>query len=410
MRALIIGNIVGLINLFIGLIAIIAFVIYTILFFLPDLEVLGFYFINPIYLYFEYMPWYIYVLVYFTIFAMVSGIILLIASFYYNRHTAKRQQKEKVLEEEFSERLIQYFYNDYFNHNTTRQDHIDFFNSKLKSRIAVSVLLKSIVRTQDMISEDFRTKINELLIDTNVKHRVEYYLYSYNVSNRILALKIISLLGLRKYDAKIKKFIKSRNFALRNEAVLTWVKLSETNNLDFLFDQKEHISALSINAIFNAIDRNIKADQIDYNRMMTSSSPRVSTTGAMLLKDGSNPEQKELLKSNLDRDDSVLREVAWQSYISTQHNEEDVVYLLNRFKEETQVNKVNILNALKKVELDAKMINFLDEVIRKESMLLKITALKMLFDHNIKLFFNYQSMDDKRIALACKEVTDFNLV
>jgi len=410
MRALILGNVVGLFNLLIGLIAIVAFVIYTILFFLPDLEILGMYFINPIYLYFEYMPWYIYVLVYFTIFAMVSGIILLIASFYYNRYTAKRQQKEKVLEEEFSERLIQYFYNDYFNHNTTRKDHINYFNHKLKSRIAISVLLKSIVRAQDMISEDFRTKINELLIDTNVKHRVEYYLYSYNVSNRILALKIISLLGLRKYDAKIKKFIKSRNFALRNEAVLTWVKLSETNNLDFLFDQKEHISALSINAIFNAIDRNIKSDQIDYNRMMTSSSPRVSTTGAMLLKDVSNPEQKELLKSNLDRDDSVLREVAWQSYISTQHNEEDIAYLLSKFKEETQDNKVNILNALKKVELDSKMINFLDEVIRKESMLLKINALKMLFDHNIKLFFNYQNMDDKRIALACKEVTDFNLV
>jgi len=410
MRALIKGNVVGLINLFIGLIGIIAFIIYTILFFLPDLDLFGYYLINPIYSYFEYMPWYIYTLVYFTIFALVSGIILLIASFYYNSHTAKRQQKERVLEDEFSKRLIQYFYNDYFNHKTTRKDHIDFFKRNLKSRIAVSVLLKSIVRAQDMISEDFRTKINDLLIDTKVKHKVEYYLYSYNVSNRILALKVISLLGLRKYDSKIKKFIKSRNFALRNEAVLTWVKLSETNNLDFLFDQKEHISTLSINAIFNAIDRNIKADQIDYNRMMSSSSPRVSTTGAMLLKDVSNPEQKELLKSNLDRDDSVLRQVAWQSYMSTQHNEEDIEYLMSKFKEESQENKVNILNAIKKVKLDSKMINFLDEVIKNESMLLKITALKMLFDHNMKLFFNYQKMDDKRIALACREVTDLNLV
>lgn len=410
MRALILGNVVGIINLLLGLLGIIVFVIYTILFFIPELEILGWTFHNPIYAYFEYMPWYIYVLIYVTIFALVSGFVLLMFSFYYNRYTAKKQNREAMLEDAFSKRLIQYLYNDYFRHNTTKKDHINYFRKKLKGRIAISVFLKSIVRAQDMISEDFRTKINELLIDTNVKHRVEYYLYSYNVSNRILALKIISLLGLRKYDKKIKKFMKSRNFALRNEAVLTWVKLLETNNLDFLFDQKEHISALSINAIFNAIDRNLKADQIDYNRMMNSGTPRISTAGTMLLKDVSNPEQKELLKSNLNREDDVLREVAWQSFISTQHNDSDIDYLLSRFKDESQENKVNILNAIKKVKMDSRMIGFLDDVIRTESMLLKINALKMLFDYNLKLFFNYQKMDDKRIALACREVTDFNLV
>lgn len=410
MRALILGNIVGILNFLLGLLLVILFVIYTIIFFLPEFEIFEWHFYNPVYAYFEFMPWYIYTLVYITIFAVISGLVLFFASLYYNKYTAKKQIRENELEEDFSERLIQYLYNDYFNHDTSKKDHINYFNSRLNGRIAVSVLLKSIVRAQDMISEDFRTKINDLLIDTNVRHRVEYFLYSYNVSNRILALKVISLLGLRKYDSKIKKFIKSRNFALRNEAILTWVKLLETNNLDFLFEQKEHISALSINAIFNAIDRNLKADQIDYNRMMNSGSPRISTTGAMLLKDVSNPEQKELLKSNLDREDSVLREVAWQSFISTKHNESDIKYLLSKFKQESQDNKINILNALRKVKIDTKMIDFLDGIIRNESMLLKITALKMLFDHNLRLFFNYQKMDDRRIALACREVTDFNLV
>lgn len=409
MRAYVLGNIVGILNFLLGLIIVIAFIIYTYLFFIPQFDIAGYTVKNLLYRYFEYMPWFIYVLIYFTIFAAVAGVILLLASFHYNRYTAIKQKREKDFEEDFSKSLIKYLYNDYFKGNVKRSDHTRYFKRNLKSRIAISVFLKAIVQTQDMISEDFRSKINDLLEETNVKHKVEYYLYSYNVSNRILALKIISLLGLRKYDKRIKKFIKSRNFALRNEAVLTWVKLSETNNLDFLFDQKAHISALSINSIFNAIDRNLKADQIDYNRMMTSTSDRVSTTGAMLLKDKSNPEQKELLKSNLDRADSVLREVAWESYISTSHNESDIGYLIGRFKTETQENKVNILKALKKAQIDTHMISFLDDIIKKESMLIKIMALRMLFDHNMKLFFNYQQMDDKRIALACKEVTDFNL-
>jgi hypothetical protein len=410
MRAIVLGSIVGIINFLIGLVVFVAFLVFTIMFFIPGFEIGNTSYHNPIYAYFEYMPWFIYVVIYITIFALIAGVFLLLASFYYNKYTTEKQNKEAILEEQFSERIIQYLYMDYFRHNTTRKDHIDYFKIKLSGRVAISVFLKVIVRAQDMISEDFRTKINELLIDTNTKHKVEYYLYSYNVSNRILALKIISLLGLRTYDSKIRKFMKSRNFALRNETVLTWVKLQETNNLDFLFDQNKHISALSINSIFNAIDRNLKSDQIDYNRMMSSNASRISTTGAMLLKDSSNPHQKELLKSNLDRDDNILREVAWQSFISTKHSESDINYLINRFKDETQDNKINILNAIKKVEIDTKIVSFLDSVILNESILLKMMALKMLFNHSLKLFYAYQTMGDKRIELACKEVTDFNLV
>lgn len=410
MRAYILGNIASIIKSLVGLLMILSFALYTFLFFIPRLELAGYEMINPLYEYFEYMPWYIYVLVYFTIFAGVSGFVLLLASIYYNWYTDVKQRKEKNLEDEFSKSLIKYLYSDYFKGKAQRSDYVKYLKRKLKGRTAISVFLKVIVQAQDMISEDFRTKINDLLSETNVKNKVEYYLYSYNVSNRILALKIISLLGLRKYDKRIKKLFKSRNFALRNEAVLTWVKLSETNNLDFLFEQKSHISALSINSIFNAIDRNLKADQIDYNRMMTSTSERLSTTGAMLLKDRSNQEQKELLKANLDREDLVLREVAWESFISTSHNKSDIDYLMGRFKEESQENKINILKAIKKEEVDSQMVNFLDNVIREESMLLKIMALRMLFDHNMKLFFNYQQLDDQRIALACREVTDFNIV
>ncbi len=409
MKAYFFGNIKYLLNFAIIVVIFIAVAIFTVLFFVPDLVYANRIYNNPIYFYFEFMPVWIYILVYMTILSTISGLIFLLGSFYYIKRKEKNENKEHKLQRIFSEKLINYLYNDYFETGESHEQYIRYFKKHVKGNIAKSVFFNSIARSQNLLSEDFRKKLLDLLQQTGLLQKVEYWLYSHNTANRIIALKVISYLGIARYDKRITKYTQSSNFALRNEAMLAYVRLSETNNLEFLFKQKKHLSTLAINSMLNAIDRNLKADNIDYDKLINDPSARVNVTGAMLLRGKSNPAQKEVMKSALDVDDQILREVAWETYTSSQHSQADVEFLIGRFYRETQENKQNILRAIQTVEKTPEVLNFLDHVILKESILLKIIALRMLFDHNMALFFNYQKMDDARIALACREVTDFNI-
>lgn len=409
MKAYIFGNIKYLFRIVLILILVAFLAIFTYSFFIPDQVFYGQMYINPIYFYFEFMPVYIYILMYFTILSAISGFIFLISSIYYIKHKEKSELREYKLQRIFSEKLINYLYLDYFETGENHEQYIRYFRKNVRGNLAKGVFFNAIARSQYLLSEDFRKKLFELLRQTDLLKVIEYYLYSHNTANRIIALKVISFMGISNYDKRIMKYTRSSNFALRNEAMLAWVRLSETNNLEFLFGQKKHLSTLAINSMLNAIDRNLKADNIDYDKLINDPSSRVNVAGAMLLRGKSNPRQKEIIKSALDVDDDILREVAWETYTSSQHTPADVEYLINRFPTESSENKQNILRAIQSVEMSSNILSFIDQVILKESILLKIIALKMLFDHNLALFFNYQKMDDARIALACSEVTDFNI-
>lgn len=382
----------------------------TYFFYVPSISFGDYYLINPVYTYFEYMEWWLHILVYISIWSFMSAIVFIISSIYFIYSKEKLYQTEKAYEIAFTEKMIEYLYSDYFDTVNNYREIYKYFRKNVKSKIAIQVFFKVIVQSQNLISEDFRYKFNQLLEDIKIDKQLKYFLYSQNISEKIIAFKIASFLGINGYERKISKYITSKNYSLRYESIVAYVRLSETNNLDFLLTQKYHLSKLTINTIYNAIDRSLKISNTNYKEMSKSSSPRVSVTGSLLMSGTEPLDQRELVKSALEDNDELLREVAWDLYTSNNHSAVDINFLLTKYPAESQENKLHIMKALQKVELTDSVLDFLDTVIKNDSILLKVYALRMLFEFNVTQFFKYQEMDDERIALACREVADFNII
>lgn len=382
----------------------------TYFFYVPSVTIGDTQLINPVYHYFEFLDWWIHILVYISIWSFITALVFVFASAYFIYAKEKQQQKEKAYEKAFTAKMIEFLYSDYFDEVNNYKDIYKYFRKNVKSNIAIEMFFRVIVQTQNLISEDFRYKFTQLIEDAKISKRLKYFLYSRDISKKIIAFKIASYLGINGYERQISKYITSKNYALRYESIVAYVRLSETNNLDFLLTQKYHLSKLTINSIYNAIDRSLKVNSTNYQEMIKSPSSRVSVTGSLLVSGNENRDQRELVKSALEDNDELLREVAWELYTSNEQSAVDIDFLLSKYKTESQENKLHIMKALSKVGLTDRITEFLDTVIKNDSILLKVYALRMLFEHNVTQFFKYQEMDDERIALACREVADFNII
>lgn len=409
MKTYIIGNLNFLLQRTLLAFSFIAIVVLTYFFYVSSVDVFGHNITNPFYHHFEYLSWWLHLVVYFTIICFINAFIFLVASFYYIIKKDRALKKEKDYGFSFTKKMIGYMYSDHFKNQSDVEEYYKYFRKNVNGKLSLSIFFDVIVKVQNMISEDFRMKFNELIDQIDVRKNLEYFLYSENLSEKIIALKIISYLGLHKYDDVIAKYINSNNYALRNESVMAHMRLAESNNLDFLMSQKYHLSTLQINSIFNAVNRSLKEDNTDYNKLMESESPRVNVAGALLLSDKQNPEYRELIKSALSDEDNMLREVAWEAYADIGKSENDIEFMLANFENETQENKQTILKGLKGVELNEGLMNFLDKIIKSESILIKIFALRLIFEDDMNNFLDYQKMDDTRISIACREVADFNI-
>jgi len=409
MKAYIIGNIRFLLQRALMLFSLILIGALTYFFYVPSVEVFERSINNPIFQYFQYLSWWKHLVVYFTIICFINAFIFLIASFYYNYKKDKTLKKEKDFSFNFTQKMISYLYSDHFNSQSDNEEYYRYFRKNVKGRLAISVFFDVIVKIQNLISEDFRMKFNDLIDEIKVRNNLEYFLYSKNLSEKLLALKMISFLGIHKYDSSIEKFIKSKNYALRNEAVMAYMRLAESNNLDFLLSQQYHLSTLQINAIINSVERSLKDDKTNYGKLMDSNQSRVNVAGAMLIGDKDQPEYRQLLKTALADKNNMLREVAWEAYANIGKTENDIAFMLSNFENETQENKQTILKGLKGVELNDSLKEFLDKIVKNESILIKIFALRLIFEDDMNNFIAYQKLNDVKIGIACREVADFNI-
>ena len=409
MKAYLIGNIRYFVNRIVFILVLALVLLLAYFFYVPSVQLFGYELVNPFYDNLMYLSWWLHLMAFITIVSTVISLVFLFASFYFNIKMQRREEKEKEYELRFTKKLVAYLYSDFLLDRVKNEDYYRYFKKLANSRMASEIFFRIVVRMQKHIDEDFRMKLTDLLDNTGLRNRIEYSLYSNNVSEKIIALKVIAYMGVRGYDKKISKYINSKNYALRNEAIVTYVKLSETNNLDFLLDQKYHISKLGLNSIINAVDSNLKEDKIDYDSMLKSDSSRVNVAGVMLVKDRSKAEYKDMIKTAINNDDSLLNEVAWDVYTSLGKTEADLHFLISRFDKESQGNKVNIMKCIKDFDQNDELLEFLDKVIKNESVLIKIYALRLLFEKNMNRLFTYQNMKDERIAIAYKEVADFNI-
>ena len=150
-------------------------------------------------------------------------------------------------------------------------------------------------------------------------------------------------------------------------------------------------------------------DDCNFQSLIKSPSPRVAAIGLMLVKINNKIEYKELIKPILENKDELLNEIAWEVFAHIASSDEDFKLMTVNFKNERIDNKLSVMMALKHIEPNKNLFDFLDKVIRSEPVYLKIEALKLLLESNIDRLLPYEKSSDKNISIAYNEVVDLNI-
>ena len=156
----------------------------------------------------------------------------------------------------------------------------------LRSKKNILAFFVVYTRIQEIIAVDFSNKFLILLDTLDIRKKIEVLLYSNDFSDKIIAFKIISVLKIQKYNKEIESYLNSNNHALRTEAIVSLIMLSENDDFSNISDIINHsaiVSMMDVNIIVNAV---LKASnsKIDYDSLLMADHPNKKMIAVKIIK------------------------------------------------------------------------------------------------------------------------------
>ena len=365
--------------------------------------------INPVYPGYK---WWVILAVY-LIFISLSGVIIftglsILSSYRWNR----REKLIPRLTGVMVNMITDYLYADKYK----TEENKDAFNKKIKRfairKLHIEVLFLSITKIQETVainhSDDFKT----LLQKTGLSNYIEYFLYSHKLSDRILAMRIVSYLRIRNnaYEKQIYRYSESENFAQRTESYGAIIRMMEgENELAEFIGSKYGLSMIDINVIVNAVLKNGKMN-INYLDFLSSNLNRKIIIGLMLAKYRYRKGSKSLILilNYIGNEDPLLNRLAWDSFLSIVAKDEATEIIIERFNKEPEEIQLLIIKNSYGIKSN-RLYDLLKEAIKDGSLLVKIEALKLLLEEKFEAVKEFANSTDPNIQLALQEVTDLNI-
>ena len=339
---------------------------------------------------------------------LLIALILLILIFIIDHVKSRQEAVAESHKIQLTDIVLRYIFRDLIQDKNAFEANWGSLKKKLKNKKFCETFFFIIVRVQEMIDEDLSMIFSELIRKTGLEGEISNFLYSRKLSRRIIALSLIQYLKLSGYERPLMLYINSSNHTLRIRALVALVNLIPLKQSDFIISIRRFVSKLDINVIVNEVER-IHCCDFDYSDFLRSANNRIIIIGLLLIKRNKKYEYKELVKQTIDTADGFLREIAWEVFTFLATTEEDLGFMTERFWSETINSKSLILVAVKSFEVTERLIAFIRDVLKNECLLLKIEALKYLFDKNPEIFLLYQGSEDEIIQKAYNELLDFNL-
>jgi hypothetical protein len=363
---------------------------------------------NPFRSYMNNIDFWLYLLVYFTIISILNVFGLFFLSMYFTIRKKRVEEIRMKYQLLFTEKIIGYIFSEQLKDYQSIIEYFLTVKKTLRRKKTKETFFSIVIIVQENINEDLSEKYNVMFELLGLKKHISYLLYSRKLSEKIIALKIISCLKMKGNEKIIAKYSTSNNYVLRTVALDTLIKLSETDHLAILLAHEHLISILDINVIIHGVEKNRKAD-IDYLSLIQSESTRIIAIGLLLIKSRNKYEYKDIIKPLLESKDSFLNQIAWEVYISFADTKEDLEFLTEKFHHVNFWNKLQIIKGSGSFKQYADLYDFLDEIITNEDILLKIEALRIIFINNISRFQSYEGSNDKNITAGYNEIVDLNL-
>ncbi len=392
-------------------IVIIALIIFSIIFFkLLSIYIREFDYTlyNPLYKYTQEMLLWIYLLIFFIVLFIIGSIFLIAYSSYTVSKNRRKEEKQKKYSKLYSIEVINTICP--AKDATSEEVKKNFYTltksltSYQKSRVYFETLLK----TSYMVKGELKERIKKLFLSSYNDAYVKKHLLSPYFPDKIFALKLIGEFKLGSYENAIKRFTNSKNFLLRSETFVALMKISDYDNLSFLEEQNQNISAMDKNIILNVIKENNK-ENIDILNLLTSDNEKSIHLGIMLVHKQQKLEYKNVIRGHLESSIPYIREEAFNAFMSMTESENDFDLLAQLFPTQSDIVKKAIIKNFSRCNNSSLTTALLLNAIENESVSVKVEALKVLMDVNINYMLSYKSSKDEDIQKALNQVLDFNL-
>ncbi len=365
--------------------------------------------VNPV---FPRFLWWQCLVVYLIILNILGIFIFIILSLYFTSQRTKNEKTLPRLSKLFVNLTVEYLYADKYKIEKEREA----FFSKIKRfthyKLHIEALFTSITKIQETVAVNLSDDFKELLLKTGLHAHIDRFLYSHNLSDRILAMRIISYLRIRNndYEKKIYEYSDSKNYALRSEAYGALIRLMEGDNqlADFI-GSKFDLSLFDINTVVNAVIKNHKMN-INYIDFLSSKLNRKIIVGLMLARYRYRKGSRSLILilNYIGNEDPLLNQLAWSSFLKLVPKDEGVDIIMDRFEQETDDIKIMILKNSHDTQNEMYH-KFLQDVISRSSLLIKIEAIKILFKEKFDFISPFVNSEDPDVMMALHEVSDLNI-
>jgi len=373
-------------------------------FYRSETEILQYKIINPFYEYVEKMPFWIYLVLYFTAFSLFSVFLFIALSIYFS---IQRNRSSKAIDRYskfFAFVLTNYYLSSIYQDDNFQKNLIKKLKPFVKKQIQLEALFRVYTKIQETLAMDLSDKFKRLLSNLNLYKKIDDFLFDEDFDNRILAMKVLSYLRIHDNEKQIIKYSDNKNFALRTEAYAALIRLMKNDeHLVKFIGNKHQLSVLDMNIIVNAVLKNFKLN-IDYKGLLSSENPRKIMIGLMLAKYRYRKNSKNLILilNHIGNADAMLNKLAWDALMTIVPENEVIEIIIDRFENEQEDVKLLILKKSHNIE-NQRFLTFLDKIIKNQPLLVKVEAMKILFENDFDALANYTNSQNEEIQKAYKE-------
>lgn len=374
----------------------------------PQITIENKVFKNPFFYVVQGVPDWIYGVLYF-IALFISGIIFIFIMILISN-------KLKKTKENIYSKYMELFVNNLYNYFFSLEKYSDIekatklkqlkkaTNTDYSKRLLINSLRRLKIQTVGISEEN----ANRLFFASIKKQFIKAYLHSPYLRHKLFAMKTIADFGMKGFDNYIIKLTKSKNNILRNEALVTLIRLNVYDDLQFLINMNIKLNIWNINSIIQAVKQN-KKHNIKYLPLINSRTPELSALGIILARTNKRNDLKQEIRMKIGDQNELVNEEAFKTYISFADNNADLEFLMSKYDLADDSARKMIIKALDKYSDKAKKISFLDNVVLKQPFTQKIEAIRVLLNTDFSAISKYKNSEDTQIRQSYLQVLDINL-
>ena len=258
------------------------------------------------------------------------------------------------------------------------------------------------ILTKGKVRDDCITLFHEMNLDNFVKKNLR----SLYVRDKMFALRVAGDFQLSEFTPSIAKYIYSKNDMVRSEAIQSYVKINADSDLNFLTDYTQSLSLLDFNVIVNAAKH---FPNIHFESLFSSRNAMVRAIGIRLAVMQNKIELKLSILRMMDDESAIVREEVYGALIAFASEIEDFEALISHFDDMSKNLQLKLIDVMEHVDEKNFVSSFLEELILKYPMDIKIKAMSNLIKMDISFALKYRNHENESIGNAYKHLTDFYL-